>query len=99
MSQPEHDGGKGQHRQIVDRPLLIPGRDTSELLQAPHQPFDHVPLLVCRLVETTSAPLQFLSRNDAANAAPAQVPPNLPAAVALVSCHALGTEARTPSSR
>ena len=51
MLQPEHDGGHGEHRQVVDGPLLVAGGNPAELLEPVHQAFDHIPLPVGSPVE------------------------------------------------
>ncbi len=45
-SQPEHNGGDGEHRPIIDRSFLVAGGDVPELLQAVDQPLDDIPLPV-----------------------------------------------------
>src|SRR5947209_19520240 len=84
MSQPEGDRGDGQHREVVDSSLLVAGGDATKLLQTVDQPFDDVPPPVRVLVEA-DASLPLLPSNHHPNAPAPQVPPDLLAAVALVS--------------
>src|SRR5947209_9831856 len=84
MSEPEHDGSNGEHRQVVDRAFLVAGRDAPELLQTVDQPLYDIPLAIGSLIEP-DAPFSFLPSNHDANPSATQLPPDLPAAVALVS--------------
>src|SRR5579859_5767643 len=90
MSQPESNGGDGEHRQVVDGPFLIVGRYAPELLEAVDQPFDDIALPIGGLIEPDS-PLSLLPSNDHANAAAPQISPDLLAAVTLVTGHSVGS--------
>src|SRR5947208_1468820 len=97
MSQPEHDGGDGEHRQVVDGPFLIAGRDPTELLQAVDQPLHDIPLPIRILVKPDPS-LPFLPRNHHPNPSTAQIPPDLLAAVALVPSDPIRSNPRSSSA-
>src|SRR5436305_1084078 len=88
MSQPEGNGGDGEHRQVVDGPLLVSSGDAAKLLQAVDESLHDIPFPVGVLVESDPA-LTFLAGDDHADPSPTQVPPDLLAAVALVAYHAI----------
>jgi hypothetical protein len=70
---------------IVLRSFLIPRRQPPELLEAVDQALDPVALAIQRPIERARAPLVDLTRDRHADAAPPQIRPDLPAAVALVA--------------
>jgi hypothetical protein len=77
--------------------LVVAGGDGPELLEPVDQALDAVAVALGRPVESRTAALALLGRDDRPDAALAEALASGPAAVALVARHPLGAEARTPA--
>ena len=97
-SQPEHDRGKSDHRQEIDRPLLIASRDAPKLLEPIDQAFDVIPLFVQGPVKRPGARLIAAARNGIANSSALEIVPNLATAVSFISQDPLWPQRGTTSS-
>jgi hypothetical protein len=97
MSQPEGDRSDGEHRQIVDGPLLIAGGNAPELLEAVDESLDDVPPSVGGLVEPHPS-LAFLARDHDPDPPSMQIPPDPAPTVALVPGNPIGSHTRLSSS-
>ena len=84
---------------VVVRPFFIPRRQPPELFEAVNEALDPVALPVDPPIKRAGPTLVRLAGNGDADAAPPQVRPNLPAAVALVPDHTLGPQLRPSPSR
>jgi hypothetical protein len=82
---------------MVRCPFFIPRRKTPPLLEPIDQPLHAVPFAVDRAGERPGAPFVGLPRDREPDAAPPQVRPDLPAAVALVAHQPLGPPSWTPT--
>jgi Transposase len=97
-SQPEHDRGKSDHRQEIDRPLLIASRDAPKLLEPIDQAFNVITLFVQGSVKRPGARLIAAARNGIANSSALEIVPNLATAVSFISQDPLWPQLGTPSS-
>ena len=84
-----------QHCQIVFGLLLIPGGDSTELLQPVDCPLHQIALPVQGPVERTGASFVDFPRDGVANSPPSEIGPNPAAAVPFVAADPLGLDAET----
>ena len=83
---------------IVLCSFFIPRRQSPKLFEAVDQPLDPVALAVnCPIKWASTALVRFMGNRDA-DAAPPQVRPDLPTAVALIADQTLGMQPRSPAS-
>ncbi len=83
---------------MVCSPLFVARRETPPLLEPVDQPLYPVAFTVDCPVEGSCAPLVALARDGDADAAPSQIGPDLPTAVALVTDNPVGSQSWTPTA-
>jgi len=82
--QPEHDGGEVKHGEVVSGALFVAGGDAPALFETTEQALDLVALGIGLPVDQGARVLALGLRDDAADAAPAQVVAHVSVAVAAV---------------
>ena len=83
---------------MVCSPLFVARRETPPLLEPVDQPLHPVAFTGDCPVEGSCAPLVALPRDGDADAAPSQIGPDLPTAVALVTDNPVGSQSWTPTA-